>query len=116
MSEVAKANPDVKGLLPTPKRMAALFRRISSSTDGKLSYQDFSKFLQATDLKPYLERTKKKTKLSRKHFENAKLRQIVGLIETRERDKRKPLTALSSRIMLKMSESKGLPMPSIDDC
>jgi hypothetical protein len=38
MELVAKANPDMKDLKPSPKRMAALFRRITDSTDTKMSY------------------------------------------------------------------------------
>lgn len=73
MEAVAKANPDMDGLKPTPKRMNALFRRIAPTANPKLTYHDFARLLQPTDLKPYLERIKKKTKLERKHFENAKL-------------------------------------------
>ena len=72
MEQVALANPDMNDIEPTPKRMAALFRRISAKSESKLTYQDFAKFLQPIDLKPYLERIKKKTKLERKHFEMAK--------------------------------------------
>ena len=73
MQAVAKANPDMRDLDPTPKRLAALFRRIASSIDARVSYQDFARLIQPTDLKPYLQRIQKKTKLERKHFENCKL-------------------------------------------
>jgi len=106
MEQVAKANPDMRGLDPNPKWMAALFRRISNKVNSKLSYQDFARFLQPTDLKPYLERIKKKTKLERKHFENAKLSSLESLIHTKEKDRRKPLTAFKSEVMLKKVNSK----------
>lgn len=114
MEQVASANPDMKGLNPTPRRMAALFRRISAKADSKLSYQDFAKFLQPTDLKPYLERIKKKTKLERKHFEKAKLSTLASIIKTKEKDERKPLTAFKSEVMLRKDNSKEVFVSQID--
>jgi hypothetical protein len=38
MESVAKANPDLKGLNPTQKRIAALFRRIGTGKDGRINY------------------------------------------------------------------------------
>ena len=114
MDQVAKANPDMQGLKPTPKLVNALLRRIAPATDSKLSYQEFARLLQPTDLKPYLQRIKKKTKLERKHFENAKLQSLVSLVETKEKDNRKPLTAFQSQIMLTKDDSQPplLPDPS----
>ena len=106
MDQVAKANPDMESIKPTPKRMAALFRRLASSIDTRLTYHEFAKFLQPTDLKPYLARIKNKTKLERKHFEEAKLHSLVSLLQSKEKDKRKPLTAFDSEIMLNKDEDR----------
>ena len=56
-----QANMDPK-LAPTVKRMTALMRRISTSTDGKITYIEFAKLIKPVDLVPYLKRIRKRTK------------------------------------------------------
>lgn len=36
------------------KRMTGLMRRISASTDGKITFPEFAKLIKPADLRPYL--------------------------------------------------------------
>ena len=49
--------------------MTGLMRRISASTDGKITFPEFAKLIKPVDLRPYLKRIRKYTKEEKKAVE-----------------------------------------------